>query len=98
MPPAGCRVVVASDGLWDELSARAALKLETRWKKYVTYVQILQFSVSFLLLAVSCSGAFGPVRSCSGVRALAGNCAFNAALLYLFFGVLGASTKKRKAA
>ena len=78
--------------------ALADLKLETRWKKYVTYVQILQFSVSFLLLAVSCSGAFGPVRSCSGVRALAGNCAFNAALLYLFFGVLGASTKKRKAA
>ena len=26
-PPGGCRVVVASDGLWDELSARAAYKL-----------------------------------------------------------------------
>ena len=32
---------------------RAALKLETPWKAWVTRLQILQFSVSFLLLLVT---------------------------------------------
>ena len=38
---------------------RAALKWETPWKAWVTRLQILQFSVSFLLLCVTLSGRYG---------------------------------------
>ena len=76
--------------------ARAALKLETSWKAWVTRVQIIQFVSSFLRCVVFASGAHGEPSTCSGLGALAGNAAFNAVLLYLFFGVL-ASSKKKKA-
>ena len=76
--------------------ARAALKLRTAWKAWVTRLQIFQFSVSFALLVVTLSGVHGPVASCAGGRALAGNVAFNAILLFLFVGVLGSSKKEPK--
>ncbi|KAH8052131.1 hypothetical protein JL722_10229 [Aureococcus anophagefferens] len=57
---------------------------------------IIQFVSSFLLCVVFASGAHGEPSTCSGLGALAGNAAFNAVLLYLFFGVL-ASSKKKKA-
>jgi fatty acid elongase 3 len=74
---------------------RAALKLETPWKAWVTRLQILQFSVSFVLLCVTLSGRYGELGTCSGVAALAGNAAFNAVLLLLFVGVLRAPRKSK---
>ena len=73
--------------------ARAAMKWETWWKRYITMFQILQFMTSFGLLVVMLSGVFGKVDQCSGGYALAANAAFNASLLYLFFGVLGTGKK-----
>ena len=75
---------------------RAALKLETPWKAWVTRLQILQFSVSFLLLLVTLSGRYGALSTCSGLNAMFGNVAFNAVLLLLFVGVLRAPRKKSK--
>ena len=74
---------------------RAALKLETPWKAWVTRLQILQFSVSFLLLCVTLSGRYGELGTCSGVGAMFGNVAFNAVLLLLFVGVLRAPRKSK---
>ena len=74
---------------------RAALKLETPWKAWVTRLQILQFSVSFLLLMVTLSGRYGDLGTCSGLKAMFGNVAFNAVLLLLFVGVLRAPRKSK---
>ena len=74
---------------------RAALKWATPWKAWVTRLQILQFSVSFLLLCVTLSGRYGELGTCSGVAALGGNAAFNAVLLLLFVGVLRAPRKSK---
>ena len=74
---------------------RAALKWETPWKAWVTRLQILQFSVSFLLLCVTLSGRYGELGTCSGVGAMFGNVAFNAILLLLFVGVLRAPRKSK---
>ena len=75
--------------------ARAALKLKTWWKAWVTRVQILQFTISFVLLAITLSGRYGTLATCSGTTALAMNAAFNAVLLVLFFGVLASGSPKR---
>jgi hypothetical protein len=74
---------------------RAALKWATPWKAWVTRLQILQFSVSFLLLCVTLSGRYGALSTCSGLNAMFGNVAFNAVLLLLFVGVLRAPRKSK---
>ncbi|KAJ1451814.1 ELO family [Pelagophyceae sp. CCMP2097] len=73
--------------------ARSALKMKTWWKNWVTTTQIVQFISSFVLLAISVSYAVS--RPCAGTKALAGNAAFNASLLYMFFGVLATNTVPR---
>ena len=73
---------------------RAALKLETPWKAWVTRLQILQFSVSFLLLLVTLSGRYG--RNVYWFECDVWERAFNAVLLLLFVGVLRAPRKKSK--
>ena len=68
--------------------ARAALKLKTSWKRWVTRMQVIQFLTSFALLAATALGYVARGADCSGGRALLGNAAFNATLLVLFLRIL----------
>jgi fatty acid elongase 3 len=75
---------------------RAALKWETPWKAWVTRLQILQFTISFIVLGVTLSGTYGALGTCAGLEALGANAAFNTVLLLLFVGILRGPPRKTK--
>lgn len=72
------------------------------WKKYITKLQIVQFSVSFLCFIGSCYIVASP-ESCNGFHAktyysIWYNVVFNATLLYAFVGVAKTNSRKANAA
>ena len=68
------------------------LGIPTPWKKYITKLQIIQFMLSFVALAISVCyffglEGFGSGTGCAGKWALVFNALFNASLLVQFIGV-----------
>lgn len=76
---------------------RAALKLKTSWKNWITRLQIVQFLTSFCLLSAALYAhpdMFAHASPCAGKVPLAWNGIFNVTLVTLFFRVLATSKRR----
>lgn len=77
--------------------ARAALKLRTSWKNWITRLQIVQFLTSFGLLSAALYAhpdMFSQASPCAGKVPLVLNGVFNVTLISLFFRVLDVSKRR----
>ena len=68
-------------------------KIEPKWKRYVTKLQIVQFATSFVCFVGTLYLNFMEQRQCKGMEILYGSICFN---LTLFFGFINVSLSGRK--
>ena len=72
-----------------------AQNIEPSWKKYVTYLQIMQFLTSLACFGATLYLVKGLGRECKSMRIVYGSILFNISLLFGFFKVLFTPNKKK---
>ena len=70
--------------------------IEPSWKKYVTYIQIIQFLTSLVCFGLTLYHIHGLGRECKSMRIVYGSILFNITLLFGFFKVLFSPNNKKK--